>query len=181
MSIQEWAALAEIIGAVAVVASLVYLAVQIRQNTHEISMSLKSMELAAFERNVESGIRIRELFIMNPDVLDLYVRGSKSFADLDEGEKPRFDMILRNVLSALQGAYIRQLTFGNDPVGFDGSIRTIDRLVKGQGFRDWLSLNNPDWRPQFAELVQQRVQLFEEAAEKASAAEQNNGSKHAAE
>lgn len=33
MSIQEWAAIAEIVGALAVVASLVYLAVQIRQNT----------------------------------------------------------------------------------------------------------------------------------------------------
>ncbi len=68
MSIQDWAALAEIIGAVAVVASLIYLAVQVRQNTHQLSMSLKSTELAAFERNVESGIRIRELFILNPEV-----------------------------------------------------------------------------------------------------------------
>ena len=101
MSIQEWAALAEIIGAVAVVASLIYLAVQVRQNTHELSMSLRSTELAAFERNVESGIRIRELFILNPD-----------------------------------------------------------------------------WRPQFAALVQQRVHLFEETAEKALGAEQESSSKH---
>ena len=75
MSIQDWAAIAEIIGAVAVVASLVYLAVQIRQNTHGLSMTLKSTELAAFERNVEAGNRIREIFILNPDVLELYERG----------------------------------------------------------------------------------------------------------
>jgi len=80
MSIQEWAALAEIIGAVAVV---------------------RSMELSAFERNVESGIRIREIFILNPEILELYARGSESYADLDEGEKLRFDMVLRNVFSAL--------------------------------------------------------------------------------
>ena len=110
MSIQEWAALAEIIGAVAVVASLIYLAVQVRQNTHEISLSLKSTELAAFERNVESGIRIRELFILNPEVLQLYARGGQSFEDLDDNEKLRFDMVLRNVFSALQGAYVRRPT-----------------------------------------------------------------------
>ncbi len=178
MSIQEWAALAEIIGAVAVVASLIYLAVQIRQNTHELSMSLKSMELAAFERNVESGIRIRELFILNPEILELYARGSESYADLDEGDKLRFDMVLRNVFSALQGAYVRQLTFGNDPTDFAGSERTLDRLVRSRGIRDWLSHNNPDWRPQFAALVQQRVHLFEETAEKASGAEQESSSKH---
>jgi hypothetical protein len=178
MSIQEWAALAEIIGAVAVVASLIYLAVQIRQNTHEISMSLKSMELAAFERNVESGIRIRELFILNPEILELYARGGESYADLDEGDKQRFDLVLRNVLSALQGAYVRQLTFANDPAGFAGSERTLDRLVRSRGIRDWLSHNSPDWRPEFAALVQQRVRLFEETAERASGAENQSSSKH---
>ena len=177
MSIQEWAALAEIVGAVAVVASLIYLAVQVRQNTHELSMSLKSTELAAFERNVESGIRIRELFILNPEILDLYARGAKSYVDLDEGDKLRFDLILRNVFSALQGAYVRQLTFGNDPAHFAGSERTLDRLVKGSGIRDWLSHNNPDWRPEFSALVQQRVLLFEETAKKASEAEQESSSR----
>jgi hypothetical protein len=178
MSIQEWAALAEIIGAVAVVASLIYLAVQVRQNTHELSMSLKSTELAAFERNVESGIRIRELFILNPEILDLYARGSESYVDLDEGDKQRFDLVLRNVFSALQGAYVRQLTFGNDPTHFAGSERTLDRLVRGRGIRDWLSHNSPDWRPEFTALVQQRVRLFEEMAAKASGAEQESSSKH---
>jgi len=178
MSIQEWAALAEIIGAVAVVASLIYLAVQVRQNTHELSLSLKSTELAAFERNVESGIRVRELFILNPEVLQLYARGGQSFEDLDDNEKLRFDMVLRNVFSALQGAYVRQLTYGNDPAHFAGSERTLDRLIKGPGIRDWLSDNNPDWRPEFAALVQQRVRLFEEAATKASSTEQQRSSKH---
>jgi len=178
MSIQEWAALAEIIGAVAVVASLIYLAVQIRQNTHELSMSLRSMELAAFERNVESGIRIRELFILNPEILDLYARGGESYMDLDEGDKLRFDMVVRNVFSALQGAYVRQLTYGNDPTHFSGSERTLDRLVRGRGIRDWLSHNNPDWRPQFAAMVQQRVQLFEETPEESSGAEQESSSEH---
>jgi len=178
MSIQEWAALAEIIGAVAVVASLIYLAVQVRQNTHELSMSLKSTELAAFERNVESGIRIREIFILNPEILKLYARGGESYADLDEDEKLRFDLILRNVFSALQGAYVRQLTYGNDPANFAGSERTLDRLVRGRGIRDWLSQANPDWRPQFAALVRQRVRLFEETAEKASKANQEESSEH---
>ena len=176
MSIQDWAALAEIIGAVAVVASLIYLAVQVRQNTHALSMNLKSTELAAFERNVESGIRIREVFILNPEVLELYARGGESYADLDEGDKLRFDMVLRNVFSALQGAYVRQLTFGNDPANFAGSERTLDQLVRNPGIRDWLSHNHPDWRPQFAALVQQRVHLFEETAEQASGAEKKSSS-----
>ena len=171
MSIQEWAAIAEIVGAVAVIASLIYLAVQIRQNTHGLSMSLKSTELAAFERNVEAGNRIREIFILNPDVSELFARGKNSYADLDSSDKIRFDMLLSNVFSAFQGAYIRQLTYGNDPDNFTGSERLLDSYIRCDGVRDWLNSSNPDWRPQFAALVEQRLRLFEEATEKASAAE----------
>jgi hypothetical protein len=166
MSIQEWAAIAEIIGAIAVVASLVYLAVQIRQNTHELSLSLKSTELAAFERNVEAGNRTREMFILNPEVADLYVRGLAFHEDLNAAEKMRFDLILSNVFSALQGAYVRQLTYGNDPANFAGSEQTIDQLVSQPGIRDWLGRNQPDWRPEFATLVAQRVKRFDDTAAK---------------
>jgi len=176
MSIQEWAAIAEIIGAVAVVASLVYLAVQIRQNTHGLSLTLKSTELAAFERNVEAGNRIREIFILNPDVSELYERGLKSYADLDGSDKMRFGMVLSNVFSAFQGAYVRQLTYGNDPTNFAGSERLLDSYIRFRGVREWLSNTDRDWRPQFAAIVQERVKMFENAVEKASAAGRESSS-----
>ncbi len=169
MSIQEWAAIAEIAGAIAVVASLVYLAVQIRQNTHGLSMSLKATELAAFERNVEAGNRIREIFILNPEISELYVRGNRSYSDLGGTDQMRFGMVLGNVFSAMQGAYIRQLTYGNDPANFAGTERMLDTLLRRRGVREWLSSNNPDWRPQFAAMVQQRIKLYEDADEMASA------------
>jgi len=165
MSIQEWAAIAEIVSAIAVIASLVYLAVQIRQNTHELQMNLRATELAAFERNVETGNRIRELFILNDEVAELYTRGMKSYTDLAGSEKMRFGMILSNVFSALQGAYVRQLTYGNDPENFSGSERVLDSLIRQSSVRDWLARNDPDWRPQFAAMVRSRVKEFEAAAD----------------
>ncbi len=151
------------------VASLVYLAVQIRQNTHGLSMSLKSTELAAFERNVEAGNRIREIFILNPDVSELFARGKSSYTDLGSSEKIRFGMLLSNVFSAFQGAYIRQLTYGNDPENFAGGELLMDSYIRCSGVRDWLSSNNPDWRPPFAALVQRRVKMFDDVAAKAAA------------
>jgi hypothetical protein len=75
LSIQDWGAIGEIVGALAVVASLIYLAMQIRQNTRQISMSLESAKLAAFERTVESNNHAREVLITNPEVADLLLRG----------------------------------------------------------------------------------------------------------
>ena len=157
MTIEQWGAIGEIVGALAVVASLVYLAVQIRQNTRQLAHSMKATELAAFERNVDSGNRTRELFILHPDVYELYSRGTDSYKALDSADRVRFGMILSNIFSSLQGAYIRQLTYGHDPNDFEGSIRTIDRLLRLPGVAAWLRHHEPDWRPEFAGLVQERI------------------------
>jgi hypothetical protein len=160
MSIQDWGAIGEIIGALAVVASLIYLAVQIRQNTRQISLSLESTKLAAFERNVESGNRTREILITDPDLADLFLRGASGFSDLRSTEKFRCDLLFRNLFSSLQGGYVRQLTIGGDPTGFTGPQGVVDTLVRNKGIRDWLAENEPDWRPEFAELVRERVAVF---------------------
>ena len=132
-------------------------------------MNVKSTELAAFERNVEAGNRIREIFILNPDVAELHERGLKSYADLSGSDKMRFGMVLSNVFSAFQGAYVRQLTYGSDPANFAGSERLLDSYIRFRGVREWLGSSDRDWRPQFAAVVQQRVKAFEDAAEEAAA------------
>ena len=89
MTIQDWGAIGEIIGALAVVASLIYLAMQIRQNTRQIALSLESIKLAAFERNVESGNRAREFLISDPELTDLFLKGLADFRGLRSTERFR--------------------------------------------------------------------------------------------
>ena len=108
------AAIAEAVGAIAIVVSLVYVSVQIRHNTDQAARSIKAEELAAFERNIASGNRIRELLILNPDIVELLTRAYASYDNLDELEKTRFGMLLRNVFSEMQGAYVRQLATHHD-------------------------------------------------------------------
>jgi hypothetical protein len=160
MSFQDLGALGELIGAVAVVVSLVYLAIQIRQNTNALEMTLKSTELAAFERNVESAIRVREMFIMHPEIVELWTKGLKGYTKLEPAEKIRFEMILSNMFSAFQGAYMRQLTYKNDPREFAGSIAVMDKLLAISSVREWLDHAEPDWRPEFRELVDERVRTI---------------------
>ena len=162
MTIQEWGAIGEILGGIAVVASLVYLAMQIRQNTRQLSLSIKAADLAAFERNVASGNRVREMFILNPEITGLYQRGLSGYRDLADEEKLRFDMILSNIFSEYQGAYVRYLTYRRDPANFAGAIRKLDNLIRRRAVRDWLDRSEPDWRPEFAALVEDCVRRLDE-------------------
>ncbi len=158
MTIQDWGALGEIIGAIAVVASLVYLAIQIRQNTNQIAQGIETERLAAFERNVEAGNRIRELMIVNPDVADLVVRGSRDYQELSGTDKMRYELLMSNVFSGMQGAYVRHLSLGSDPQGFAGSLRKLDAYLVRPGVRAWLDQAEPDWRPEFSVLVKERLE-----------------------
>jgi hypothetical protein len=150
-------AIAESIGAIAIFVSLIYVAAQIRQNTQQFSRSVEANQLAAFERNIESGNRIRELLILHPDLAQLLMSGYESYKELKAPEKFRFAMLIRNIFSAIQGAYIRELSLEHDPLKFEGTARVIDAVLVNRGAREWLEDNEPDWRPQFREFVDERL------------------------
>lgn len=151
------AAVAEAIGTLAVLVSLIYLAVQIRQGTQQFARGVEANQLAAFERNIESGNRIRELLILHPDLAQLLLKGSRSYQTLESDEKFRFGLLLRNILSSIQGGYIRQLSVEHDPMQFEGSARVLDEMLANPGVQEWLSETDPDWRPQFREFVDKRL------------------------
>lgn len=155
-------AISEAIGVVAIFVSLVYVAIQIRQNTEQVSRSIEAAQLEAFERNIQSGNRIRELLILHPELAELLEKGYASFAELNRAEKVRFGLLLRNVFSEMQGAYVRQLSVRHDPLEFKGIARIVDEVLSQPGVREWLARNQPDWRPAFHEFVEERLAVIRE-------------------
>lgn len=160
MSIQDWGAIGNIVGALAVVASLIYLAMQIRQNTRQITMSLESAKLAAFERTVESSNHAREVLITNPEVVDILQRGLTDYRNLPSSDKFRCNMLFRNLFTAIQGGYIRQLTMGGDPEQLEGTRQTLNTLLENPGVRQWLEEVETDWRSEFANFVAECADVY---------------------
>jgi hypothetical protein len=150
-------AIGEAVGAIAVFVSLVYVAIQIRQSTKQLARGLEASQLAAFEQNVESGNRIRELLIVHPDLAQLLLSGFKDYKGLKGPERLRFDMLLRNIFAGIQAGYIRQLSLKHDPMEFEGTARMLDDILVHRGAREWLAENEPDWRPAFRELLDKRL------------------------
>ena len=155
-------AIAESVGVIAIFLSLVYVAVQIRQNTRQYSRSVEANQLSAFERNIEAANHIRELLILHPNLTQLMLSGFESYSELDALENFRFGMLLRNMFSATQGAYIRQLSLEHDPQDFEGSQRVLDEILRNPGVREWLEENEPDWRPAFRKLVDLRLEAIKQ-------------------
>lgn len=155
-------AIAEVSGVIAIFVSLVYVGIQIRQNTRQISLTVDAYRLSAFERSVESGNHIRELLITNQELTELFLTGLESFINLGPTQQMRFSMLLRNMFSGIQGAYVRQRSVEHDPLGFEGQERLVDSILKNPGAREWLDKNDPDWHPEFRGFVADRLKLIEQ-------------------
>lgn len=157
MTIQDWGAIGEIVGAIAVVASLVYLAVQIRQNTQQISHSIEAARIASLERNIQSANRMRELLIVDRYLAELFLAGLRDFDALDGTDKMRFELFLRNIFTEFQGAYIRHLSVSDDPDKFEGAGRMMEEILRNEGARRCLQRAETDWRPEFRDFVDARI------------------------
>ena len=82
-------ALAELLGALGVIVSLAYLAVQIRQNTAQIGEQSRELRLAAIDAIAQSFSRFRDPLIRDPELAALWLRGIADYDGLDEVEQVR--------------------------------------------------------------------------------------------
>ena len=157
MSLEDLGNLGEFVGAIAVVITLVYLALQIRQNTAHLSQNTRTVQLSALEANVESGNRVREMLILNPDVAELYLKGLQGYLQLDRPERLRFGMLVENLMGALQASYVRYVSLEIDPGKLEGIAAQLDSMLRHPGVREWWSRNRADHRSEFNELVRERL------------------------
>ncbi len=88
-------AVSELVGAAAVVASLVYVAVQIRQSTRAIKATA-AKDTASTMRDWFS------MIIPDPEMSRIFATGVEGTAGLTEAERVRFTLIMFNFLKALE-------------------------------------------------------------------------------
>jgi hypothetical protein len=91
MTLQELGSLGEFIGALAVIASLAYVALQIRQHT-------RSLRTASFQALMQSAACENRIIAQDPAVAELYLRGLDSYDELDSVEKSRFSALMYNFI-----------------------------------------------------------------------------------
>ena len=94
MKLSEWAQVAEIVGGAAIIASLVFVGIEVRENTFVVRAQ---SDRAIDQQNVALNIVVAE----NADFAEILVRGEVDRGSLDPAELARFD----NYCLARFGAY----------------------------------------------------------------------------
>ena len=83
MNWEATAAIAHVVAAIGVIASLLYLAVQVRHENRTSAVAAKLASTKLLSDFVDP-------MIVNPELMDLWLKGRKNLASLSEVEKHRF-------------------------------------------------------------------------------------------
>ena len=141
------AAIAQVVGAAAVIISLVYLAVQIRSQTRESRLNA-TRELAQDFRNLVAEIAREE------DIFKLFRQSMYSYEELSEEQRARIHMYFYNRIFGLHEQVHLHLKHESIDRMFLQSVQNrFSELMQTQGFQVWWKRNHYIYTPEFQEYV----------------------------
>lgn len=140
-------AIGEIIGAVAVFATLVYLAVQIRQNTGAV-------RAAALNSSVVVVTDIRAKLFGDPNLTDIYIRGLDDPDSLNVVDKARFTLTMHNILWSLWNVYAQSGYAELSSDIWESQMLVVKRVFGTPGGRFFLDKHGAEFPKSFIQLVE---------------------------
>jgi hypothetical protein len=154
MTISELGSLGEIIGAIATVATLLYLALQIRANTH-------SAKYNAINDIINRVIKWQSRIADTPDLMTSWTEGTKDYQSLCIEEQVRFTSIAVEMLAAIEATLETAKTDGIKPESVAAVRAMVHQLMRNKGVREYWMVSG---RNLFAQDFVKEVDVILEAA-----------------
>lgn len=134
VTIQELGSLGELIAAIATVATLVYLAVQIRRNT-------QATRAASFHSIGDSMNHVNVAVSQNPELADIWLRGSDDRSSLSDQERLRYDNLLLSYFHVFETMHYQAGVGVGERSLLRAEERSLAALLSTPGVRDWWAQN----------------------------------------
>ncbi len=128
MTLEDLGNLGEFIGALAVVVSLAYLAVQSRPNT-------KTVRTSTYQAVLDSNMRATDPILFNPEAERVYRIGRRDLSQLTADERPLFRQIVARLLLNYEAIYLQHQHGTVDSDYWRGRQFALQRLVSQPGVR----------------------------------------------
>ncbi len=155
-------AIAELAGAVGVILSLAYLAVQIRLNTRQMERTARAARGAAYQDVLATFQSFLIPIGTDGELADIFRRGLLDIDQLDESEFFRFNWMMGGYLTNLDNAFYQ---LQDDVVSEERWLTMLHGLrffVRSPGFKDWWGqFDQSTMAPEFVQIVQSELDVLE--------------------
>ena len=130
MTLQDLGSLGEFVAAIATLATLVYLAVQIRQNT-------LAVRAGSHQAVSDSFIAVNSWVARDPSLARIYRVGIDNLDDLSEDERVQFGFMLLSVFRVYETTYYQDRVGTAEEQLFLSVERDIGVVLANAGVRQW--------------------------------------------
>ena len=138
----------ELFGVVAVVASLLYLGIQIRQNT-------KSIRLSTLHDNTTLWVSIMSMVGQSQEASDLWYKGLQDYENLSDREKTRFIIFMGTSMRVISEQLFQWQEGAIDKNIWQGMKATIDDLVQTAGFKGYWKVRQHQFSESFQVYIKE--------------------------
>ena len=143
----------EFIGALAVVISLVYLAIQVRRNTQQMESNEKALLRAESSAQHIQWSDWRRMLATNAELVEIWDRGSGALGDLDRVEQIRFSVVPTDLLYVISNVWERYQAGISVGGTWESNLAGAARFLASPGGEEWWSKNKRDFPRPFADAI----------------------------
>jgi hypothetical protein len=158
MTLEEYAYLAEIVGVVLIVASLIYVAQQMRQNTNMMRSNAASEFLERDFNVVTSMIESRE-------VGELWVKGERDFESLDQVDRHRILMFERRALDLWHHEFNMRVQGLFPDYKWENQKWLIQNIGRRQAIREAWRVFGQGYEPAYQEFMDEQFTIADGATD----------------
>lgn len=146
MQLSDLADIAEIVGSIAVVISLVYLAVQVRQNTYSVRSATLQANTALWSSLLSS--------LAEPGTVAAYSAGLSGSKEISPTQYTQFFLLCRALFAAFENQHYQYRRGILDDKTYKGYERAIsEQFLAFPGFRIWWEQSRNVFSPAFVEHI----------------------------
>ncbi len=130
MTLEDLGNIGEFVGAIGVIVSLAYLAIQIRQNT-------KSVRAATFQEAARDLAESADLLTRDPELTRIYFAAARDFESMPRGERQRFATYMHAYMRRAESLVYQAEQGTLDPASWEGQREFLRYMFSQPGVVAW--------------------------------------------
>ena len=150
MTIQELGSLGELVAAIATVATLIYLALQIRQNT-------TATRAASFHAVTDARNQVNLSITQSSELARIVVEGTADRSSLSPEDRLRFDYTCLSYVHVVETMHYQASVGAGEKALVEAEERSLLDLLSTPGVREWWLENPYAFGPEFRSYMEELV------------------------